>query len=410
MLMCAYITFSCIMPSGNDTIEEEEGLNGGTYNERTEEPEQVDDDEDAEDEEEEGDEEEEAEEEAEEEEAEEEEAEEEAEEEEDEEDEEAEEVEEDEESSEIKLKIKCGPEVRVLTVTSTTSYNHLMKTLKMDYGELESMTYEDTDGDTISIRNQHDLTQAFDYYLEHLEGSTLRVCIVKTEPPSDGSLGESQIQTIKRKKQPDSARRTDVAFPVKTKTPPSFTQEGSLGATMVDTAAAGFKWKKGNLLGKGAVGSVYLGMVEGSGLLMAVKVIELGELEKQDPKDAENFKHELELMQTFKHENIVRYYGCDHDRDSNTLNIYLEYVPGGSLASLIKRFGCLAEETIRHYTRQVLQGLKYLHDCGIVHRDIKGDNILAGDDGTVKLADFGCSKQLNELVDKYASLCASLPR
>jgi len=64
------------------------------------------------------------------------------------------------------------------------------------------------------------------------------------------------------------------------------------------------------------------------------------------------------------------------ERTEDTLNIFLEYVPGGSIASLIEKFGPLKTSVIRMYTQQILQGLEYLHHKRIMHRDIKGANIL----------------------------------
>lgn len=70
----------------------------------------------------------------------------------------------------------------------------------------------------------------------------------------------------------------------------------------------------------------------------------------------------------------------------------LRYAPGGSIRSLISKFGSFSENVIRVYTRQILNGLDYLHQNGIIHRDIKGANILVDTKGTAKLADFGCAK------------------
>jgi serine/threonine protein kinase len=80
---------------------------------------------------------------------------------------------------------------------------------------------------------------------------------------------------------------------------------------------------------------------------------------------------------------------------NSSLLIYLEYIPGGSLGSLITKYGPLSEKLIKIYLRQILLGLKYLHSLGIVHRDIKAENVLLDTDGTIKLTDFGCSGQIS---------------
>jgi serine/threonine protein kinase len=76
---------------------------------------------------------------------------------------------------------------------------------------------------------------------------------------------------------------------------------------------------------------------------------------------------------------------------------FLEYVPGGSIASLLKKFGAFSETVTKKYTYQILRGLEYLHGHQIMHRDIKGANILADDLGACKLADFGASVLIENL-------------
>ena len=71
------------------------------------------------------------------------------------------------------------------------------------------------------------------------------------------------------------------------------------------------------------------------------------------------------------------------------------WVPGGSLSAVLEQFGGQFEPPlIRRYLVHLLSGLEYLHEHMIVHRDIKGDNVLVSEDGTAKLADFGASKRL----------------
>lgn len=105
---------------------------------------------------------------------------------------------------------------------------------------------------------------------------------------------------------------------------------------------------------------------------------------------------ELDLYKKLKHKHIVGYIDATFEPRINTLFIFLEYVPGGSIQSMLERFGRFGEELTRVYTRQLLMGLEYLHGCQIVHRDVKGANILVSRDGIVKLADFGASKAFRD--------------
>lgn len=79
--------------------------------------------------------------------------------------------------------------------------------------------------------------------------------------------------------------------------------------------------------------------------------------------------------------------------DDTHLNIFLEYVPGGSLVTVLRGFGAFAEGLTRQWVKQILHGLVYLHEKNIVHRDIKGANILVDNKGCAKISDFGISKR-----------------
>ena len=158
-------------------------------------------------------------------------------------------------------------------------------------------------------------------------------------------------------------------------------------------------WTCGDLLGQGAFGSVYRGMDNDTGTLMAVKQVSLGFGSASAAKVAEHIKSveaEVNLLKQLDHPNIVRYLGTE--KTSKVLNIFLEYVPGGSIASLLSNFGPFKEPVVKLYTKQILLGLEYLHKNSIMHRDIKGANILVDNTGLVKLADFGASKKIEDLV------------
>ena len=77
------------------------------------------------------------------------------------------------------------------------------------------------------------------------------------------------------------------------------------------------------------------------------------------------------------------------------MNIFLEYVPGGSVTALLRNYGSFEEPLVKNFVRQILQGLNYLHERDIIHRDIKGANILVDNKGGVKISDFGISKKVD---------------
>lgn len=99
---------------------------------------------------------------------------------------------------------------------------------------------------------------------------------------------------------------------------------------------------------------------------------------------------EVDLLKSLTHPCVVHYYGFAIE--DNHLCILLEFVAGGSLVSLQKKFGAFQESVVRIYTTQALQGLEYLHDKGVVHGDIKPGNFLVTDKGRVKLSDFGTGR------------------
>ncbi|CAM9562804.1 unnamed protein product [Chrysoparadoxa australica] len=153
------------------------------------------------------------------------------------------------------------------------------------------------------------------------------------------------------------------------------------------------EWALGECLARGSFGTVYQGLNAITGVLIAVKVLPLP---KNDRKVMDLYG-EVTLMQRLAHPNIVCYLGVELQEEEGRLCIFQEWAPGGSVASLLARFGPFKEDMIRRYTRQILEGLMYLHSNNVVHRDIKGSNILINDAGQVKLTDFGASQALNGL-------------
>ncbi|KAK4169264.1 hypothetical protein QBC43DRAFT_59361 [Cladorrhinum sp. PSN259] len=158
------------------------------------------------------------------------------------------------------------------------------------------------------------------------------------------------------------------------------------------------KWMKGALIGQGSFGCVYLALHAVTGELLAVKQVETPSPGANSQSDArkksmiEALKREISLLRDLRHPNIVQYLGCGSSAEY--LNIFLEYVPGGSVQTMLNSYGALPEPLVRSFVKQILNGLSYLHDMEIIHRDIKGANILVDNKGTIKISDFGISKKL----------------
>ncbi|XP_019084017.1 PREDICTED: mitogen-activated protein kinase kinase kinase 9-like isoform X3 [Camelina sativa] len=144
-------------------------------------------------------------------------------------------------------------------------------------------------------------------------------------------------------------------------------------------------WLKGQLLGRGSFASVYEAISE-NGDFLAVKEVSLLDKGSQAKECIQQLEGEIALLCQLQHQNI----------DGSKLYIFLELVTQGSLQKLYER-SKLIDSVVSLYTRQILDGLEYLHDKGCVHRDIKCANILVGTNGAVKLAGFGLAEVSNNI-------------
>lgn len=172
-------------------------------------------------------------------------------------------------------------------------------------------------------------------------------------------------------------------------------------------------WTLTKSIGRGGFGVVYKAE-NSAGEVSAVKRIRL---DKVPPAELDGIYSEIKLLQCLNHPHIVKY--VDASKELNHLNIILEYCEMGSLSSLLMKgsggesvkitggsgspnsgqnansMQGFPEAQTQSYTMQTLLGLQYLHQQGVIHRDIKGANILLTKDGVIKLADFGVATRLN---------------
>ncbi|KAL1216903.1 Mitogen-activated protein kinase kinase kinase 17 [Cardamine amara subsp. amara] len=148
-------------------------------------------------------------------------------------------------------------------------------------------------------------------------------------------------------------------------------------------------WIRGPIIGRGSTATVSLA-IKNSGEFFAVKSSEFA--------SSVSLQREESILSNLSSPYIVKYIGSNLTTENDKLmyNFLMEYVSGGSIHDLIKNSGGkLPEPVIRSYTRQILKGLMYLHDQGIVHCDVKSHNVMIGG-GIAKIVDLGCAKTVKE--------------
>lgn len=146
-------------------------------------------------------------------------------------------------------------------------------------------------------------------------------------------------------------------------------------------------------IGKGSFGIVWFGLLDGKAV--AVKQIELREVsEKRSLELRKSIKREVQLLQTLNCIHIVRYFGMFASKAQQRMTLIMELVPGLSVTAFVVDRTKLPERLAAYIIQQVLVALKFLEENGIIHRDVKPDNLLMNTRGVVKMIDFGTAAQL----------------
>jgi mitogen-activated protein kinase kinase kinase len=195
----------------------------------------------------------------------------------------------------------------------------------------------------------------------------------KNSKDDEESIEMTQAQWMQRLEEIDAFRKEKEAERQALGRVLEDSNEADRALTYLSSSATNvtLRWQQGQFVGGGTFGSVYAAMNLDSNHLMAVKEIRL-----QDPQliptIVAQIKDEMGVLQVLDHPNIVSYYGIEPHRDK--VYIFMEYCSGGSLAGLLEHGRIEDETVIMVYALQMLEGLAYLHDARVVHRDIKPES------------------------------------
>jgi len=153
-------------------------------------------------------------------------------------------------------------------------------------------------------------------------------------------------------------------------------------------------------IGAGGMGQVYKAFHCSTERIVAIKVI-LGE-GKIDPEVVKRFEREVKAAAKLVHSNIITVF--DADQADGRIFMVMEYIDGDDLGEILRKKGQLSVSEVVDYILQAARGLKYAHDHGVIHRDIKPGNILVDSSGNVKIVDMGLAKLENQGDEKTISM------
>ena len=164
-------------------------------------------------------------------------------------------------------------------------------------------------------------------------------------------------------------------------------------------------YKYGRLIGQGAFGKVNLGLNILTGRIVAVKSFDKNNSELTGD-NMKKILYETDLMKKLNHPNITKI--LEMFEDEKYFMIIMEYINGGNLFSFVKKRRKLSEKTAKFLFRQIIQGIKYIHEQNIVHRDIKLENLLIDLNNNVKICDFGIGRKIKNKNQLLHDQCGTL--
>ena len=164
-------------------------------------------------------------------------------------------------------------------------------------------------------------------------------------------------------------------------------------------------YKYGRLIGQGAFGKVNLGLNILTGRIVAVKSFDKNNSELTGD-NMKKILYETDLMKKLNHPNITKI--LEMFEDEKYFMIIMEYINGGNLFSFVKKRRKLSEKTAKFLFRQIILGIKYIHEQNIVHRDIKLENLLIDLNNNVKICDFGIGRKIKNKNQLLHDQCGTL--
>ncbi|KAM8793468.1 serine/threonine-protein kinase PLK2-like [Eudromia elegans] len=172
---------------------------------------------------------------------------------------------------------------------------------------------------------------------------------------------------------------------------------------IITDPTTGTRYCRGKVLGKGGFAKCYEMTDLTTNKVYAAKIIPHSRVAK--PHQREKIDKEIELHRMLNHKHVVQFYHYFEDREN--IYILLEYCSRRSMAHILKARKVLTEPEVRYYLRQIVSGLKYLHEQEILHRDLKLGNFFINENMELKLGDFGLAARLEPLEHRRRTICGT---
>ncbi|KAL8178007.1 UNVERIFIED_CONTAM: hypothetical protein K2H54_025269 [Gekko kuhli] len=179
--------------------------------------------------------------------------------------------------------------------------------------------------------------------------------------------------------------------------------EGETLKYFIEDPGTGTLYKRGQLLGKGAFGRCYKFTDTSTNKIYAVKVVSQSRVSRLDNRG--KVEREIELHSQLKHRNVVGFHR--HFADQENIYMVLEYCSRKSLAHILKARKMLTEPEVRFYLKQIISGLQYIHQQGIIHRDLKLSNFFITKNMQVKIGDLGLATREEQANRRRGVVCGT---